>query len=138
MVIGFFLVRRIPLPAYEVLSGSEYGIVDEAALGDPEESLSENSAHTPLLTGQVASMIDPSIPTRDRGGAGNSLELSPTRDAANPSRRSRSNVHQPSFASATRMIDVDPNIHGKQLLASVDFWVAFILVSLCEFSIAFM
>jgi hypothetical protein len=139
MIVGFFLIRPIPLPAYESYSNAEYSIVNEVApVGDLETSAflqHENDSHTPLLASE-----DPSTFTRndhDTSSVRNStsLELSPTRDDSprmSRNRRSRSHAHRPSFGSAGRMLDTPPNISGRHLWMSGDFWLLFIIMSLCK------
>lgn len=118
MVIGFFLVRRIPLPAYEILSSTESGAVQAGPSDDSDETLLGNGVHTPLLTEQSAPPIDSSV-----SRTCDSLALSSTHSHA-------------AIVTTTRMLGSLPNIHGKQLLTSVDFWTALALMSICEFPAA--
>jgi len=140
MVVGFFLVRQIPLLAHEAHINTEYGIVSEVTpVVDLEDSAllhHETDSHTPLLSPVTD---DPSSLTNDEHHgivhAGTTLELSPTRSAS-PSlgshRRSRGVAHRPSFGSAVRVPDMLPNISGRQLWMSSDFWLLFTIMSLCE------
>lgn len=136
MIIGFFFVRQVPLLAHEARIAAEYA---EAPAVDVEASAllqHENSSHTPLLS----PVIDDSSPFTNQEHdeivhAGTALELSPTRSGSpglSNHQRSRSTGHRPSFGSAVRMLDIPPNISGRQLWMSSDFWLIFSIMSLCE------
>lgn len=128
MIIGFFLVRPIPLPIYESVSSVEHGVVSVA----PADALAifqhENASQTPLLF----TAEEPPSPS-DAPLSSTSLELSPTRSSVSETnhRRSRSHIHPPSFGNAVKMLETLPNIHGKQLWMSGDFWLIFVIMSLC-------
>ena len=140
MIIGFFFVRQIPLLPHESRITAEYGIATEATPAVDVEASAllqhENGSHTPLLS----PVIDDSSPFTNQEyeevvHTGTALELSPTRSASPglPNhRRSRSTGHRPSFGSAVRMLDIPPNITGRQLWMSGDFWLIFSIMSLCE------
>jgi hypothetical protein len=133
MIIGFFLVRPIPLPAHETRNSAGYSIIDESMpVVDLEASVilqHENDSNTPLLTptAEDPPSIIHHIPDDSSVRAGTSLELSPTRSS---SRRRSRNVHRPSFSGAAMMLDTPPNISGRQLWTSSDFWLIFTIMSL--------
>lgn len=122
MILGFFFVRRIPLPTYDLLNTTEYGAVPDDILEEEEtESVLASGAETPLLGG------DP-IAVR----TGTSLELNSSRPALTDlGRRSHSTIHRSSFSDAPR-IHIEPvDISGKQLLVSTEFWIMVVIMSLC-------
>ena len=130
MIIGFFLVRPIPLPSYETMSRVEYGAISPtrvAAIDAPGIIQHENSSETPLLTNMEEPSLSPRVPL-----SSTSLELSPTRNSFSGTshRRSRNNLHRPTFGGAARMLETLPNIHGKELWMSGDFWMVFAILSL--------
>lgn len=128
MILGFFLVRPIPLPAHELVSSAEYGAASET--NEAVILQHDNDSHTPLLSESHDDEL-PSANIVSRGGA--SLELSPSRSPppGNVShRRSRGSAHRPSFSSAMRVMDSVPNVHGIQLWMTSEFWSLFIIMSL--------
>ncbi|KZP11884.1 MFS general substrate transporter [Athelia psychrophila] len=127
MILGFFFVRRIPLPAYDLVHTTEYGAIEEELPEDESEITLASGAETPLLGGE---------PSVER--TSNSLELSlPRSSLADLSHRPRSSIHRSGFADAHRMHLEPTDISGKQLLVSVDFWIIVVIMSLCEFLFRF-
>jgi hypothetical protein len=134
MIVGFFFVRQIPLPPQELQNSSEYSFIGEATpvvdLEAPVVLEHENDSHTPLLN------EDSQFTDREHGISvrrGTSLELSPTRSDSpglGSHRRIRSDVHRPSFGSASRMIHTPPNISGRHLWMSGDFYLIFTIMSM--------
>ncbi|KZP07252.1 MFS general substrate transporter [Athelia psychrophila] len=120
MILGFFFVRRIPLPAHDLVNTTEYGVIEEELPEDEPESTLASGAETPLLGGE------PGV-----GRTSNSLELSmPRSSLADLSHRPRSSIHRPSFADSHRMHLESADISGKQLLVSLDFWIIVVIMSL--------
>ncbi|KZP22070.1 hypothetical protein FIBSPDRAFT_1043780 [Athelia psychrophila] len=70
MILGFLFVRRIPLPAYDLVHTMEYGAIEEELPEDESEITLASGAETPLLGG------DPSA-----GRISSSLELGPPRSS---------------------------------------------------------
>ncbi|GJE99445.1 MFS general substrate transporter [Phanerochaete sordida] len=151
MVLGFFFVRPIPLPH------SEYGRLGEApeVIVDEDEFSSEspavfhrehNNSHTHLLGGHASDEdgfldedhLDPSFERRheqqttdyvvppSRGA----LALSPTRpdSSRHRSRGSMTARSRPDFED--KLLDGAPNIRGKALASSGNFWLLFVMCSL--------
>jgi MFS family permease len=141
MIIGFFLVRSISLPAYEARNSAEYTIVNEAGpivdLGSSASVIPhhEHDSHTPLL---ASTDEDPSLFIHHDHGESpvrTSLELSPTRSSSpgmRSTKQSRSHAPRPSLGSTARMLDMPPNISGRQLWMSSDFLLFFTIMSLCK------
>lgn len=133
MIIGFFLVRTIPLPTYEVRN-SDYTIVNEVG---PVVDLEASTSVTPLLINE-----DPPPFTDQNHGDSHiqtSLELSPTRSSSpgmGSTGQSRNHAPRPSFGSAARMLDMAPNISGRRLWMSSDFLLFFVIMSLRKSFIA--
>ncbi|KZT23204.1 MFS general substrate transporter [Neolentinus lepideus HHB14362 ss-1] len=141
MIIGFFLVRPVPLPPAEPAHILESGAPEEEDMPDVTvETIfqQENNSSTRLLAdrdgtestvGHEQQVTDYVVPhTSD------AVELSPTRsDVAGLSRhRSRSRVALGRSRSrvSVKTDDHQPNIHGKFLWTSSDFWLFFIMMSL--------
>ncbi|KAF7984876.1 hypothetical protein HWV62_10859 [Athelia sp. TMB] len=116
MVLGFFCVRRVPLPSgtYEPLGAAEYGVIVSPEEEEEPESVVASGAETPLLGDPVR--------------AENSLELSPPADLSG--RALARSLSRPSFSDATRPAMDEVNIHGRALLADADFWILVVVMSL--------
>ncbi|KAJ7039436.1 major facilitator superfamily domain-containing protein [Mycena alexandri] len=117
-VIGFFLIRAIPLSAAE---GSEHTVATAAA-ADAETAIFHHSddSETPLLddeAGAPSGLAEEYVP--DARG----IELSPPRSPSRPAHsRSRSR-------SKTEAIE-GPNIYGRALWIDPDFWLLFAILSM--------
>ena len=117
MILGIFLIRPIPLPVQENT--------------DPEGTVSfplepHNSSHAPLLEYDFAESVHSN--SAHRTGANNGhfgesylMEDVQSRDGADIST-------QPSFQ--TVILDQKPNLHGKELWLSGDFWLFFAILSI--------
>ncbi|KAF7331089.1 NmrA domain-containing protein [Mycena venus] len=104
-IIGFFLVRAIPLSAAE---DSDHMVVPTVA-AEAEATIFDhgNDSHTPLLDEEAAPLAeDPSA------GSGRTSSHS----------RSRSRSKQDAFEG--------PNIYGRALWINPDFWLLFAILSL--------
>ncbi|THU96907.1 MFS general substrate transporter [Dendrothele bispora CBS 962.96] len=143
MVIGFFFVRPIPLPSSGAIQ-QDYEDIDyaeaEAASLVPSVLNHQNSSQTTLLAhdeelARGGHHQDPTTPSEEYiPDARVSVELaSPTRSQANRS-RSRSHIRgRRSFSRTGRpLIEHGPNIFGKALWTSIDFWILFVSLSLAS------
>ena len=114
MVLGFFFVRPVPLPEEE-LNREDYSVTSSSAYDQ------RNGSYTPLLD------YDPHGNEQDDDDA--RIELSPS---------SRSQSRETSRGSlsrgATMAFDMSPNIYGKKLWCSSDFWLLFGILSICMFA----
>jgi len=135
MIVGYFFIRIIPLPSSERARDPEH---------HPENSgevagvtfMHEQSSQTPLLAEHnleeemalVGGDRDDPLDYRSPQNR-DSLELSPTRDGS--PRRPRVPTRQ-SLGSAALLTGQLPNIHGKALFMTVNFWLLCIILSLCE------
>lgn len=128
MILGFFLVRPIPLPPSE----EEIPLDTRYPEGD--------SSHTPLLKD---SSDDVSGDDEENGlGDDDNISLFVTelltfhpstgledgdRNFTTTSSRIRGSSHTPATSS-----DLFPNVYGRRLWTSGDFWLLFTLLSLRE------
>lgn len=133
MILGFFLVRVIPLPAYEHLSGAEHGLAIDVPIPELEHQAQiyehEDGSQTPLLTPASGS------PRSSLGEASSysprhreSLELSPPRHRNPAIHNNDESTHGVRSSSHHH----SANIHGIKLWSSSDFWLLFISMSLCK------
>ncbi|KAJ7775723.1 major facilitator superfamily domain-containing protein [Mycena maculata] len=117
-VIGFFLVRAIPLAAAE----TEH--VDFAAVAAEAEATlfshdHDDPSEVPLLAGAPADAEEEYVP--DARG----IELSPPRSLST-GRESHSRSRSRSKHDALE----GPNIHGRALWLNPDFWLLFVILSM--------
>lgn len=112
MILGFFFVRPVPLPEEEL----DREVYSETRSPAYEQ---RNDSHTPLLN------HDLHINRQDDDGARISVELNPSLRSPNreTSRRSLSR-------GAAMVLDMLPNIHGKRLWCSSDFWLLCAILSI--------
>ncbi|GBE79045.1 predicted protein [Sparassis crispa] len=165
MVLGFFLVRPIPLPFSELTHNVEHAVTDEddedvvtARVGSPTIFQRENNSHTHLLSPHLhhhhhtdeeddvqellleeqslVSHLHQSSVSSDYvvPVLADSVALSPTRSESRQRSRSEfSASHRRRRLSSdadVRALDGLPNIHGKGLFASSDFWLLFTVTAL--------
>ncbi|KAF5364602.1 hypothetical protein D9758_005619 [Tetrapyrgos nigripes] len=143
MIIGFFFVRPIPLPSSGTLH-DDYGDIDyaeaEAASLVPSVLHHDNTSRTVLLN-QDEELHDhhqePTTPSEEYiPGASVAVELSPPRSDTSHANRSRSRSHVRGGRSISRtgkpLIEQGPNIFGKKLWCSLDFWILFVSLSLAS------
>jgi len=139
MILGYFFVRPIPLPS---AIHNEYEEIDyaeaEAASLVPSVLHHENNSQTTLLDHDEelarGHHQDPTTPSEEYiPDARTAVELSPARSHAYRS-RSRSHVRGGRSVSRTGkpLIEHGPNIFGKTLWTSIDFWILFVSLSLGE------
>lgn len=153
MVMGFFLVKPVPLPISETADSLEHGLLEE----DDEFSTRspvfqrENNSHTHLLaqsdeqevlleeeevrTGSVELHHRPEVSDYLVPGAESSVPLGSPIGSPGARHRSRSSTSVPRSSlaqNARRMIDGLPNIHGLDLARSSNFWILFVANSLCK------
>ena len=114
MIIGFFFVRPIPLPE-ETLNGEDYSSSSTYA--------QHNSSRTPLLNHENSQ-----ISGQDDDEAHN-IELSRSLHSQN------GETSGPSLSDSTAIaLGILPNVHGKQLWCSSDFWLLFGILSIRAFA----
>ncbi|KAF9068493.1 major facilitator superfamily domain-containing protein [Rhodocollybia butyracea] len=144
MLIGFFLVRPIPLPSSEAYHDPidvDHAEADAASLAPSIISGygQENNSRTHLLThddtgleaglGQAPTTIADGYIQDARTKTG--IEMSPPRRSSRSASRHRSSSTRRSFSQSGRLLlDTGPNIFGAQLWKSIDFWIPFISLSL--------
>ena len=129
MIMGFFLIRPIPLPAHQ-----GYDIVE-----DPDEAIRRDNSHDGFLD---YDFIEPSHPhyvqhdeDPDRQGLTyrrlpEEIQLDASvEELPSQPRRSRS-MSQGVAAS----LDLLPNVHGRRLFWNGDFWLLFTILSIRESS----
>jgi hypothetical protein len=114
MILGFFFVRPVPLPEEE-LNREVYSETNSSAYEQ------RNSSYTPLLNPHINGQDD-----NDDTRTG--VELSPTLRSQNCETSSR-NLSR-GAAMAPGML---PNVHGKKLWCSSDFWLLCGIVSIRTF-----
>ena len=108
MILGFFFVRPVPLPEEEL--NHEVNSVTSSSAYD--------QSYTPLLN------YDPHINEQGDDGAG--IELTPS---------SHRETYRGSLnRGETMAFDMLPNIHGKKLWCSSDFWLLFGILSIRMFA----
>ena len=114
MVLGFFFVRPVPLPEEE-LNREDYSVTSSSAYDQ------RNGSYTPLL---------------DYDPHGNEQDDDDARIELSPSSRSQSRETSRGILSrgATMAFDMLPNIYGKKLWCSSDFWLLFGILSICMFA----
>ena len=116
MILGFFFVRPVALPEEE--SSREVHSSTSSSAYEQRNSL---SSHTPLLN------HDPHINGQDDDDARIGVEHSSLLSQnCETSRRSLSR-------GAAMVLDVLPNVYGKKLWCSSDFWLLFAILSICTF-----
>ncbi|KAJ7166002.1 major facilitator superfamily domain-containing protein [Mycena filopes] len=117
-VLGFFLIRAIPLSAAE---GSEHTVATAAA-ADAETTIFHHGddSQTPLLDGEAGA---PSGLAEEYVPEATGIELSPPRSPSRPAHsRSRSRTKQEAIEG--------PNIYGRALWINPDFWLLFAILSM--------
>ncbi|KAJ7174561.1 major facilitator superfamily domain-containing protein [Mycena filopes] len=118
-VLGFFLIRAIPLSAAE---GSEHTVATAAA-ADAETTIFHHGddSQTPLLDGDAGGA--PSGLAEEYVPDARGIELSPPRSPSRPAHsRSRSRTKQEAIEG--------PNIYGRALWINPDFWLLFAILSM--------
>ncbi|KAF8959541.1 MFS general substrate transporter [Flammula alnicola] len=137
MIMGYFLVRPIPLPEQEgydiVEDGDEDPDAITSALAPP------NTSHTHLLDHDF---IEPHHPhyihrvepqendeEESYGRPFQEVELSPARHVENNAGPELSRVRSLSRGAAI-VLDTTPNVHGRKLWFSGDFWLLFSILSI--------
>lgn len=135
MMIGFFLVRPIPVPAYESRSRMKYHTITDMPATNFEDHVAfqrECTSRTPLLSAVDDVIVATSLlHTHNESSMhrNTSHTQSPSPDANHY--RSRSNSLRLSLGSSDILFENLPNIHGKQLWMSDDFWIIFFIMLLC-------
>ncbi|THH27986.1 hypothetical protein EUX98_g6202 [Antrodiella citrinella] len=155
MVVGFFLVKPVPLPISETAGSIEQGVFEDGEDDDEFSSRSpifqrENNSHTHLLaqpddhetlleeddtarTGSVEFHHRPEQSDYLVPGSTGAVPLGSPAGSPRPRHRSRSSlsVSGPRFAyNAQKVLDGLPNIHGMGLVSSTKFWTLFCVNSL--------
>lgn len=143
MILGFFFIRPIPLPASELSYTLDHGVdtgYGEVATADVAAAVifsHNNNSHSPLLgldeTDQGlhhthhahVAVASEYVAPESRGA----LELSPTRSGSPGSRRHSSRIRSVAKADALESL---PNISGRRLWMNPDFYLLFVILSLCR------
>ena len=119
MIVGFFFVRPVP-PSEEELKPKVYSETRSSAY----EQRSSESSHTPLLN------HDPHISGQDDDDDGIRIEPNTSSSRSQNCETSRRSLScDPAMA-----LDMLPNIHGKNLWCSSDFWLLFVNFSIRAFN----
>ena len=113
MALGFFFVRPIPLPEQEDTVGNHEGYSEITSSAFEHH----NTSRTRLLN---------HVHVEDNQ-QDDDVELSPSRSPVSGS-------HTRSLSRGTALaLDLLPNVHGKKLLCSSDFWLLFVILSIRAF-----
>jgi hypothetical protein len=150
MIVGFFFIRVIPLPKSDRTRGLDHRVEDSSAEADVSAVsavsaafMNEDNSQMPLLPHadlEEEHPISSFIHQQDEHSTGvsrdrHSLELSPERThspSTSTFRRSQStNGRLGVGAETTKLLDHLPNLHGKALWQSGDFWLMCAILSLC-------
>ncbi|KAF4600466.1 MFS transporter superfamily protein [Pleurotus pulmonarius] len=129
MILGFFLVRPIPLPPdphtheHPVVEGDADAIEAAAVIFQHEDNSS-----THLLFQDDSDDSDPSDTSVYDGG--NALELSRSLSPETYHHRSISSSTRRSLSSHKEHVEGPPNIHGFGLWKRGDFWLLFSMLSM--------
>ena len=117
MILGFFFVRPVPLPEEEPNCDVYSETISSASAYDLH-----NSSHTPLLN---------NINGQDDDDSQIGVELSSSMRSQN----SETPTHRRNISRSTAMaLDILPNLHGKKLWCSSDFWLLFGILSIRTFT----
>ena len=116
MILGFFFVRPVPLPEEE-LNREVYSETSSSAYEQRDIS------YTPLLN------YDPHINGQDDDDAQIGVELSPSLRSQSRETSRESLSRGPAVA-----LDMLPNVYGKKLWCSSDFWLLFGILSIRTFT----
>ncbi|KAF8147204.1 major facilitator superfamily domain-containing protein [Crassisporium funariophilum] len=139
-IMGFFLVRPIPLPPQEGYDVVEAEEDDPDAMTSALDHHNHNSSHTHLLDHDFVEGRHPHyIHHAEANEVGDHL-YSNVRDEAvelSPPPRPQGDL-PPEYAPRARslsrgaamVLDMSPNVHGKKLWRSADFWLLFSILSM--------
>jgi hypothetical protein len=129
MLLGLVIVRQIPLPPPSTTLGIEGGLHGREEYqpipnGDTALFIRENDSHTSLLdpTEHVHVASNYHVPEPST-----TVELVPDRIVSRGSSARRS-------TSRAKSVHDGPNIYGKQLWLTPDFYLVFVIMSLRELS----
>ena len=115
MILGFFFVRPVPLPEEEL----NRGVYSETSSAYDQRNIS----YTPLLD------FDPHINGQDDDDTRIGVELSPSLRSQNRETSRGSLSLEPDMT-----FDMSPNVYGKKLWCSSDFWLLFAILSIRTFN----
>ena len=157
MILGFFFVRPIPLPHTEYARLGEAPDAlddeDEFSAASPAVFQRENNSHTHLLDAHSSDeevFLDDEHLDASHGRGHNqeatdyiappsrgALALSPTRTGESRHRsRGSLSVPRPRPGYGGDKYSDAPNIRGKALVSSGNFWLLFVMCSLCRSSVS--
>ena len=125
MIMGFFLIRPIPLPAHQ-----GYDIV-----GDPDEAIRRDSSHE-----RDYDFIEPSHPycvqhDEDPDRQGLTYRRLPEEIQLDASVEELPSLPRRSMRQGAAVsLDLLPNVHGRRLFWNGDFWLLFTILSIRESS----
>jgi len=120
MIFGAFFIRPIPLHKSEEGQGHLEGISSESGPHD--------GSHTPLLDYAFAEGVHSNHEHRTGINDGH-FDESYTLDDV-PSHRDDEDVFAQPNRNAKVMLDQKPNLHGKHLWLSGDFWLLFTILAI--------
>lgn len=140
MIIGWFLVRPIPLPdeeGYEVVQPEEDPDAITTAL------IPDSSSHTNLLDHDFVETAHPRYIHRgDNPGQEDNdtreVELSPPHLGVGQGGPEMSNRLRSLSRGAAIAHDTTPNLHGRKLWVSGDFWLLFSILSMRAYIALFL
>lgn len=138
MIMGFFLVRPIPLPASEMVHHSAHEDAEEdEALGVGDSAASDSQ--TPLLSHEEDHLVaHRSVPNTAAEeyvpDPENSYELSPPRSQSPVPRTRSASAGGRSLSRGGKVVhDAHPNVYGRALWSNGDFWLLWAILSMCAF-----
>ena len=130
MILGIFLIRPIPPPAQD---NSDLD-VSQGHLEDTVSSESDphNSSHAPLLDYDFAEGVYSNSAHRIAVNNGGSYEMQdvPSHEDDEDAMTLLSARRRGLNRDATMMFDQKPNLHGKKLWVSGDFWLLFTILAI--------
>lgn len=145
MIMGFFLVRPIPLPPSKERLHADVEDFPDAAISSGLAH--DNSSHTRLLGGDSGDNSNTEGEVDDQGSYYAQHTTAADAGAVLPPYASRSEEddrtlmsspsgHQRgrslSFSQGAESLDGLPNVYGKRLWKSGDFWLLFSILSIRE------
>lgn len=132
MIVGFFLVRPIPLPVEELMVvHAETTEEFQSHHHSRSATRHNNDSSTPLLSDESDSATEFVEETNARTME-RSIEMSPTRSLSPRRRRPVPEDADRKVDRGSAMIKVPTNIHGRSMFKKFDFWLLFSFMSLRE------
>ena len=137
MILGIFLIRPIPPPAQEDLdlNVSQVGHLEGTSAS---ESDPQNSSHAPLLDYDFAEGVYPnSVHPNAVNNESYAMEDVSSSHQEDEDEMAHLSAQRRSFdRDTTMMFDQKPNLYGKKLWFSGDFWLLFTILAIRKSSFA--